>query len=72
MKKFIYVVNGVELEDEKAFGLAWAKAKELAKEQHTYITRYDVVGDKVTELYLANGMVFLTMNDKFNENVKIF
>lgn len=71
-KTFVYNVNGTVLEDIEAFGKAWKQAVEIAKSEHTEITRQVVCGDDIRNEFYAVGGIFL--NDRFYDKnkVKIF
>jgi predicted nucleotidyltransferase len=72
MKEFIYHINGTEITDTEAFGKAWTKAKELATEEHTCITRTVIRDNQIEYEFYAKGGCFL--NERFyeKERVKIF
>ena len=61
-KMFVYSVNGETFEDTVPFGEAWKKAKEAAKNDHTFITRQVICGNTITNEFYAEG-VFL--NERF-------
>ena len=74
MKKFTYFVNEMEIvgTDTEPFGKVWKKAKELATEKKTYITRMVTDKDEKRYEFFANGGCFLNKRF-FNENrVKVF
>lgn len=59
---FVYCVNGSTFEDTTAFGDAWKKAKAMASEEHTIITRQVVIGNVIRNDYYTGG-IFL--DEKF-------
>ena len=73
-KTFIYEVAGQEKEDTKAFGTAWAWAKELATETGAEIHRtvLDERTGQERHEFLATGMVFLNMEEHTPEKAKHF
>lgn len=68
-KTFIYMVNGNEFIDTKAFGQAWKDAKAVAKAEHCGIYRSIVEGDNIRNEFFAKGGCFL--NEKFFEDGRI-
>lgn len=77
MKDFFYNVNGTEFHDTVAFGTAWKKARELAKAEHTFVSRtvvsYNWEGKETIryEVYLKGGC-FLPDNMVTKEEYYIF
>ena len=69
MVKYLYNVNGTEFFDITPFGAAWKKAKAMAKEEHTYITRTVVNGSAIRYEFYAEAGIFLPM--KFFDEVKV-
>lgn len=74
MKKFTYFVNEIEIigTDTEAFGAVWAKAKVVASEKNTYITRVVTNGEKERHEFFAKGGCFLNKRFFNKERVKIF
>jgi len=68
-KMFIYNVNGTTFEDTEAFGKAWKEAKEMAKAEHTFITRQVVKGNEIRNEFYATAGIFL--NERFMEKDKV-
>ena len=69
-KTFIYMVNGNEYTDTKAFGQAWKDAKAQATADHTMITRLVINGEDERCEFFAKGGVFL--NERFYTEEKAF
>ena len=57
MKKYIYIVDGVELEDTECWGKAWKEAKLIAERNHAPIFRRIITEE---EAVFCNGGIFLT------------
>jgi len=71
-KMFVYNVNGTVLEDTEAFGQAWAKAKEIATNEHTYIARQVVKGNDIRNEVYVKGGVFINEDKVVLEDYYIF
>ena len=74
MKKFTYFVNEIEIigTDTEAFGAVWTKAKAVAREKNTYITRVVTNGEEERYEFFAKGGCFLNKRFFNKERVKIF
>lgn len=75
MKRYVYDVNGSQFEDNKAFGEAWQKAREMAMAEHCGIRRTDIAGDTIKYLvYVKAGEGGTFLDERYCDlrDMKIF
>ena len=72
MKKFVYMVKGIEFVDTEAFGQAWEQAKAKATELHCPIFRQIIKNNEVRMQVYYKGGVFNSIKFMRDDNVKVF